>query len=465
MDNQLQTVWGSVLGELEIVLSEANFQTWLKGTELTELDGGKAIIYVPNIFTRQWIQDKYHTEILDAIRKIDPNINTVEYTTKKSGSGVDMEKPKFKSDDNSIRMPIQKARQKYSNPNNEQSSIESYGEFRPNEKYKFNNFITGSSNKLAFSAAQLVSEKPGEMYNPLFLYGPAGVGKTHLLLAISNEIHTRDPNTKILYSTSEEFINTFLSAIRKGEKFSNKYRSADVLLIDDMQFIAGKERTQEEFFHTFNALHQYNKQIVLCSDRPPKEIPTLEERLRSRFEWGMVADIQPPDFETRVAILMNKANTNSIDLGMDVAEFIATHIDNNIRELEGALTKVVAHSRLHGQPIDINTAQEVLGMYIQKTQVKVNAKTVLQKTADYYEISYNDITGTKRSREVVVPRQIAMFIMREELDMSFPRIAKSLGGKDHTTIMHGVNKISTQMARDSVMSQDIQSIKKLLVGQ
>jgi chromosomal replication initiator protein len=465
MDNQLQTVWGSVLGELEIVLSEANFQTWLKGTELTELDGGKAIIYVPNIFTRQWIQDKYHTEILDAIRKIDPNINTVEYTTKKSESDVAAKKPKFNSDDSSIKMTIQKARQKYSNPNNEQSSIESYGEFRPNEKYKFNNFITGSSNKLAFSAAQLVSEKPGEMYNPLFLYGPAGVGKTHLLLAISNEIHIRDPKMKILYSTSEEFINTFLSAIRKGEKFSNKYRSADVLLIDDMQFIAGKERTQEEFFHTFNALHQYNKQIVLCSDRPPKEIPTLEERLRSRFEWGMVADIQPPDFETRVAILMNKANTNSIDLGMDVAEFIATHIDNNIRELEGALTKVVAHSRLHGQPIDINTAQEVLGMYIQKTQVKVNAKTVLQKTADYYEISYNDITGTKRSREVVVPRQIAMFIMREELDMSFPRIAKSLGGKDHTTIMHGVNKISTQMARDSVMSQDIQSIKKLLVGQ
>lgn len=465
MDNQLQTVWGSVLGELEIVLSEANFQTWLKGTELTGLDGGKAIIYVPNIFTRQWIQDKYHTEILDAIRKIDPNINTVEYTTKKADAKGGSEQPKSRPDDNSIRMPIQKARQKYSNPNSEQSSIESYGEFRPNEKYKFNNFITGSSNKLAFSAAQLVSEKPGEMYNPLFLYGPAGVGKTHLLLAISNEIYARDPKMKILYSTSEEFINTFLSAIRKGEKFSNKYRSADVLLIDDMQFIAGKERTQEEFFHTFNALHQYNKQIVLCSDRPPKEIPTLEERLRSRFEWGMVADIQPPDFETRVAILMNKANTNSIDLGMDVAEFIATHIDNNIRELEGALTKVVAHSRLHGQPIDINTAQEVLGMYIQKNQVKVNAKTVLQKTADYYEISYNDITGTKRSREVVVPRQIAMFIMREELDMSFPRIAKSLGGKDHTTIMHGVNKISTQMARDSVMSQDIQSIKKLLVGQ
>ncbi len=461
MDNKLQTVWGSVLGELEIVLSQANFQTWLKGTELAKLDGNKAIIFVPNIFTRQWIQDKYHQEILNAIRKVDTNISNVEYTTKKTSVET---APKPKNDDNSIRMPINKAREKYSNPNSGQSSIESYGEFRPNEKYKFNNFITGSSNKLAFSAAQLVSEKPGEMYNPLFLYGPAGVGKTHLLWAISNEIHARDPKMKILYSTSEEFINTFLSAIRKGEKFTNKYRVADVLLIDDMQFIAGKERTQEEFFHTFNALHQYNKQIVLCSDRPPKEIPTLEERLRSRFEWGMVADIQPPDFETRVAILMNKANSHSIELNMDVAEFVATHIDNNIRELEGALTKIIAQSRLHGEPIDLSLAQEVLGMYIQKSQVKVNAKTVLEKTAAYYEISYNDITGTKRSSDIVVPRQVAMFIMREELSLSFPRIAKSLGGKDHTTIMHGVKKIKTQSANDSVMSQDIQSIKKLLVG-
>mgnify|MGYP003351823058 FL=1 len=255
-----------------------------------------------------------------------------------------------------------------------------------------------------------------------------------------------------------------MSAIRKGEKFTDKYRRVDVLLIDDMQFIAGKEKTQEEFFHTFNALHQHNKQIVLCSDRPPKEIPTLEERLRSRFEWGMVADIQPPDFETRVAILMNKASTHSIELGMDVAEFIATHIDNNIRELEGALTKVIAHSRIHDNIINLETAQQVLGMYISKKQAKVSPKAVMQKTADYYEISYNDIVGTKRSREIVVPRQIAMFIMREELGMSFPRIAKSLGGKDHTTIMHGVSKINSQIAKDSVMSQDIQSIKKIITG-
>jgi chromosomal replication initiator protein len=460
MDTKLQTVWGSVLGELEIVLSQANFQTWLKGTELTELDGNKAVIYVPNIFTRQWIKDKYHDQILEAIKKVDPEIRNVEYITKKANTDTKQQAPR---NNDSMKMSVKKAAQKYQRPSSSaQSSIESYGEFRPNQKYRFDNFITGSSNKLAFSAAQLVSEKPGEMYNPLFLYGPAGVGKTHLLWAISNEIHASQPDCKILYSTSEEFINNFLTAIRKGDKFTDKYRTVDVLLIDDMQFIAGKEKTQEEFFHTFNALHQHNKQIVLCSDRPPKEIPTLEERLRSRFEWGMVADIQLPDFETRVAILLNKANLHEIELDMEVAEFIAKHIDNNIRELEGALTKVIAYSRLHGQAIDLTAAQEVLGMYIQKTQVKVSPKLVLQKTADYYEISMNDITGTKRSRDVVVPRQIAMFIMREELGLSFPRIAKSLGGKDHTTIMHGVNKIKTEISRDSVMSQDIQSIKKLL---
>ena len=458
MENKLQAVWGSVLGELEIVLSQANFQTWLKGTELADIDNSKAVVYVPNIFTRQWIQDKYHNQIIEAIHKVEPGITTVEYTTKKVASVIPPSR-----DVNMVKLPTKKpSTPRYHSPS--QSTIESYGEFRPNQKYKFNNFITGSSNKLAFSAAQLVSEKPGEMYNPLFLYGPAGVGKTHLLWAISNEIYERQPDCKILYCTSEDFINTFLTAIRRGEKFTDKYRRVDVLLIDDMQFIAGKEKTQEEFFHTFNALHQYNKQIVLCSDRPPKDIPTLEERLRSRFEWGMVADIQPPDFETRVAILMNKANSHEIELNMQVAEFIATHIDNNIRELEGALTKVIAHSRLHGEVIDLASAQDVLGMYLSKTQVKVNAKVVLQKTADYYEISYNDIVGIKRSREIVVPRQIAMFIMREELGMSFPRIAKSLGGKDHTTLMHGVKKINTQVARDSVMSQDIQSIKKLLVA-
>ncbi len=465
MYNKLQTIWVSVLGELEIVLSQANFQTWLKGTELAELNDSKAVVYVANIFTRQWIQDKYHQQIIEAIHKIEPNVKSVEYTTKKQPSQASDTTNSTTSDNSrAIKMPVLKDASSYQGSISSQSSIDSYGDFRPNQKYKFDNFITGSGNMLAFSAAKQVSEKPGEIYNPLFLYGPVGVGKTHLLWAISNEIYERQPECKILYCTSEEFINTFLSAIRKGKNFTDKYRRVDVLLIDDMQFIAGKEKTQEEFFHTFNILHQLNKQIVLCSDRPPKEIPTLAERLRSRLEWGMVADIQPPDYETRVAILMNKASSLQIELGMDVAGFIATHIDNNTRELEGALTKVIAHSRLHGQPIGLAGTQEILGMYLSKTQVRVNAKAVLQKTADYYEISYNDIVGTRRSREIVVPRQIAMFIMREELGMSYPRIAKSLGGKDHTTIMHGVKKITTQLDRDSAMSQEIQSIKKVLVS-
>lgn len=458
MDTNLQTVWKSVLGELEIVLSQANFQTWLKGTELTELNDTSAVVFVPNIFTRQWIQDKYHQQILDAIRKVHPSIQNIDYTTKKPNSNT---KDSINNSSENIKIP---SRDKSNNSTlGYQSSIENYGEFRPNPKYRFDNFITGSSNKLAFSAAQLVSEKPGEMYNPLFLYGPAGVGKTHLLWAISNEIHSRDSNCKILYSTSEEFINSFLTAIRKGENFTEKYRKVDVLLIDDMQFIAGKVKTQEEFFHTFNALHQYNKQIVICSDRPPKEIPTLEERLRSRFEWGMVADIQPPDLETRIAILISKANSHNIDLKLDVAELIANHIDTNIRELEGALTKIIAHSKLHNKPIDISTTQEVLGMYIQKTQIKISPKNVLQKTAEYYDISFNDIVGIKRSKDIVLPRQVAMFIMREELNMTFPRIAKSLGGKDHTTIMHGVNKIKSQISTNSILSKDIQSIKDLIL--
>lgn len=450
MDSQLGKTWQSVLGELEIVLSAANFQTWLKGTELVELNDHKAVIYVPNIFTRQWIQDKYHPQILEALQKVSPEVQEVEYTTTK---------PKGMADD-----PIDEAppiAQPTPPPSAQNPNTPSQSQtFRPNSKYRFDNFITGSSNKLAFSAAQLVSEKPGEMYNPLFLYGPAGVGKTHLLWAISNQINSAFPERQILYVTSEEFINTFLQAIRKGDKFTDKYRQVDVLLVDDMQFIAGKEKTQEEFFHTFNALHQYNKQIVLCSDRPPKEIPTLEERLRSRFEWGMVADIQPPDFETRVAILMNKAQDHNITLDLEIAEFVATHVETNIRELEGALTKVIAHSRLHNRPIDLELVQEVLRFQSQKQKSRVNPKEVLQKTADYYELSYADIIGTKRSKEIVTPRQIAMYIMRQELDMSFPRIAKSLGGKDHTTIIHGVKKIKALVQVDSILSADIQSIKQ-----
>ena len=451
-------IWQAVLAEFELKISKANFTTWFRSTGIGQFDSGAVVVCVPNTFTKSWLEKKYHIDIIKALERITGKpVKRVEYRVENIKNVQEQEFSPNTPHTPAVANPT------LSLPIERKPLVTEFG---LNPKYTFSTFIVGKGSELAHAASQAVAAKPGEAYNPLFIYGGVGLGKTHLLQAIGHTMVANNQHTKILYVSSEKFTNEFVTSVKEGraKEFKDRYRNVDLLLIDDIQFIGGKEQTQEEFFHTFNALHQYNKQIVLCSDRPPKDIPTLEDRLRSRFEWGMVADIQPPDFETRVAILMNKANSQSLELDMDVAEFVATHIDNNIRELEGALTKVIAHSRLHGQLVDLPLAQDVLGMYISQTQVKVNPKIVLQKTADYFEISYNDIVGTKRSREIVVPRQIAMFIMREELSLSFPRIAKSLGGKDHTTIMHGVSKIRTQSARDSVMSQDIQSIKKILVG-
>ncbi|MBI2798419.1 chromosomal replication initiator protein DnaA [Candidatus Saccharibacteria bacterium] len=447
MDNTYATVWKSVLGELEVVLSQANYGTWLKGTRLDSIKNGVAVVFVPNIFNRDWIARKYHEQILAALQNADSSVKELTYTTRskqgsqKPGSTQTIE-PKSSSS------PIA----------SELRSIKRSSFQRPLQRYSFDNFIVGASNRLAFSAAQLVVERPGDAYNPLFIYGPAGVGKTHLMSAISTEIIKRDPSTQTLYVTSEEFINSFVGAIRKGEKFTNKYRSVDVLLVDDMQFIASAEKTKEEFFHTFNALHQRGKQIVLCSDRPPKEIPTLEDRLRSRFEWGMVADIQPPDYETRVAILLNKAQAQKINLSPDVAEFIAQIVERNIRELEGALIKLGAYSLAHNRPVDLELAKQLLGEHTNNQPKKIKPKVVLELCADYFDISFKDIVSTKRDKDVVVPRQVAMYIMRSKLGMSFPKIASSLGKKDHTTIMHGVKKIQAALTQDTQLGGDINKL-------
>lgn len=446
MDKNYATIWKSVLGELEVVLSQANYGTWLKGTRLDSIKDGVATVYVPNIFNRDWIARKYHEQILSALKNADNSIVDLVYTTRSSSNEDE------KSNDD--KQPVKKEQPqatKFEVAKNTPSKIRQL----PLQRYSFDNFIVGASNRLAFSAAQLVVERPGEAYNPLFIYGPAGVGKTHLMSAISTEILRRDPDTQTLYVTTEEFINSFVGAIRKGEKFTNKYRSVDVLLVDDMQFIASAEKTKEEFFHTFNALHQRGKQIVLCSDRPPKEIPTLEDRLRSRFEWGMVADIQPPDYETRVAILLNKAQVQKINLSTEVAEYIAQVVERNIRELEGALIKLGAYSQAHNIPIDINLAKQLLAGSSNDQAKKIKPKIVLELCADYFDISFKDIVSTKRDKDVVVPRQVAMYIMRSKLGMSFPKIATSLGKKDHTTVMHGVKKIQEAIGRDSQLDSDI----------
>ncbi len=438
-------LWELVRGNLQLSLSGANFSTWIAPTQAESITKNSAHIRVPNYMTKHYLETKFYQDILDAFTNIDHPVDKVSFTIGKVSKSSALE-----TQDNQVEEPTLEAKDE-SKP-----SITSESPFQ--SKYNFSNFIVGSGNRLAFSAAQLVVEKPGTAYNPLFLYGPAGVGKTHLMWAINTEIHKLNPDARIVYVTSEQIISEFVQAIRKGEKFTNKYREVDVLLVDDMQFIAGAEKTQEEFFHTFNSLHQNNKQIVLCSDRPPKEIPTLEARLRSRFEWGMVADIQPPDLETRIAIVMQKAQEKGITLDESVADLIARSAEMNIRELEGALTKVLGYCIAHNTELTFEVAEMALGEQ-NKQKKRVEVKDILQKTANYYNISYDEIIGTRRNKEIVLPRQVAMYFMRTELHLSFPIIASKLGGRDHTTVMHGVKKLEKNIPTDSGLAADITKLK------
>ncbi len=446
MENSEAKLWELVRGNLQLSLSSANFSTWIAPTQAESITKTSAHIRVPNYMTKHYLETKFYQDILDAFTNIDHPVEKLSFSIGKISKSA---LPKLESTSQNVDLPDK-------NPAPEAVVPPTTTPFQ--SKYNFSNFIVGSGNRLAFSAAQLVVEKPGTAYNPLFLYGPAGVGKTHLMWAINTEIHKLNPDARIVYVTSEQIISEFVQAIRKGEKFTNKYREVDVLLVDDMQFIAGAEKTQEEFFHTFNTLHQNNRQIVLCSDRPPKEIPTLEARLRSRFEWGMVADIQPPDLETRIAIVMQKAQDKGITLDESVADLIARSAEMNIRELEGALTKVLGYCLAHNTELTFEVAEMALGEQ-NKQKKRVEVKDILQKTASYYNISYDEITGTRRNKEIVLPRQIAMYFMRTELHLSFPIIASKLGGRDHTTVMHGVKKLEKTIPTDTNLAADINKLK------
>jgi chromosomal replication initiator protein len=332
-----------------------------------------------------------------------------------------------------------------------------------NEKYTFDNFIVGSGNELAYAACQAIAASPGSKYNPLFIYGGVGIGKTHLIQAVGNAVLAKNPGAHIVYVTSEQFVQEFLDAIRykKNTDFAGYYRSADVLIIDDMQFIAGKEKTQEEFFHTFNALHQANKQIIISSDKPPRDIPTLEERLRSRFTWGMSIDMQIPDFETRCAIIQTKANVHQIALPPDVVDFLANLFQNNIRELEGALNQLLAFCEMRSLTPDLGIATSLLGNG--KTRPKhISAKQIIERTAKHFQIGIDDILGPKRDKDIVVPRQVAMYILRSELHLSFPKIARELGRKDHTTAIHSVEKIEKEVSFDADIRAAVSEIRERL---
>jgi chromosomal replication initiator protein len=441
-------VWRAVLGELQVSLSPANFETWLKDTSLAEIDENRFRIAAPNGFARDWLDNRYRPLISQALARVVGGSVQVEFVVADAPGPVPVQ-----MSDEALALPPTSAGGNTVNLNG---------------RYTFTNFIVGSANRLAHAAALSVAERPGHAYNPLFLYGGVGLGKTHLMHAIGNAVAAKFPRKRILYATSEKFTNDFNNSIReqKMEDFRNRYRRIVVLLIDDIQFIAERERTQEEFFHTFNAIHEAGKQIVLSSDRPPKAITTLEERLRSRFEWGLIADLTPPDLETRIAILRSKAEDQLGLIPGDAIEFIARKVVSNVRELEGALNRVVAYASMSGMPINIELASAVLSnvMYNPKKR-SITPQRIVRAVADYYGVNLDQLRSSKRDRAIVVPRQIAMFLIREETDISLLRIGAELGGRDHSTVLHACDKIARELSENDEMRREINAVREMIYSE
>lgn len=445
-------LWQSVLGEIEVSISHANFTTWFKNTELVENTGETVTIAVPNIFVKRQFEVKFDSKIKEILAKNGVTPERVTYTIKTTGKKTISRETTASASRTSVDELISKP----SSPGKPTPT----GSLNP--RYTFANFIVGSSNDLAYAACQAVAAKPGEKYNPLFLYGGVGLGKTHLMQAVGNEIARNNPNANVMYINTETFTKEFVDSMRFKKKTVDKYRNADVLIVDDMQFIAGKEKTQEEFFHTFNVLHQSNKQIIISSDKPPKSIPTLTERLRSRFEWGMAIDIQMPDFETRCAIVETKASLSGIELERETVEYLANNIKTNIRELEGALNQLLAYAEMRGVTPDVATAEGLIGNVRHSRPQHVTSRQIIDKTARHFQIEIKELCSAKRDKHIVVPRQIAMYLLRSELHLSFPKIAVELGRKDHTTAIHSVEKIEKAIKLDMLIREQVADIREKL---
>lgn len=455
------TLWQAVLGEIELSVSRGSFVTWFKNTSLTKVKDDVYVISVPNIFIKQQLERKFNDLISDTLKKNGVNPRSIEY---KISSGQTHKK----IDDEPVALSQVRrgnqpeTRQTTQKPASKNALSHSYRQGL-NERYTFETFIVGGANELAYAACQAIAQNPGTKYNPLFLYGGVGIGKTHLIQAVGNEVLNQNSKARVVYVSTEQFVQEFLDAIRykKNTDFAGYYRGADVLIIDDIQFIAGKEKTQEEFFHTFNALHQANKQIIISSDKPPRDIPTLEDRLRSRFAWGMSIDMQTPDFETRCAIIQTKADAKSIQLPPDVVEYLAQGVRTNIRELEGALNQLLALCEMKQMSPDLALAKSLLGGTKNRPK-HISPKQVIEKTAKHFHISTDDILGPKRDKDIVLPRQVAMYVLRSELHLSFPKIARELGRKDHTTAIHSIEKIERELLADPQVKEAVSSIKEKL---
>jgi len=455
---QEDTLWQAVLGEIELSVSRGNFVTWFKNTQLIRQKDGVLTIGVPNIFVKNQLERKFNDLVVEVLQKNGISPARVEY---KIHTGI---LPKEKTEDKILDNPDNASSQQSTRLRSSISkSSHSYRQGL-NERYTFDNFVVGAGNELAHAACQAIALNPGTKYNPLFIYGGVGIGKTHLIQAVGNTILNTKPGSKIVYASTEQFVQEFVDALRfrkNTSDFADFYRSADVLIVDDVQFLAGKERVQEEFFHTFNALHQANKQIIMSSDKPPKDIPTLEERLRSRFAWGMTIDMQTPDFETRCAILQTKASSAGVELSQPIVEILASRVQSNIRELEGTLNQLLAFCDMRGtEP----TIQIVTAMFegSRNRPKHINARQIIERTAKHFHISMEDILGPKRDKDIVVPRQVAMYMLRSELHLSFPKIAHELGRKDHTTAIHSVEKIEKEMSFESQIKQHVVELKERL---
>ncbi|WP_206811286.1 chromosomal replication initiator protein DnaA [Paradesulfitobacterium ferrireducens] len=436
----LASIWRETLSKLEGELSKQSFEVWLSSTRLVDIQGDTLIISVPNEFAKDWLESRYSSLIRSTVQPILGHPVSLIF--------------KIPTAEEQRQLPPEQVLTPPAQPQERSPNF-------LNSKYTFDTFVIGNSNRFAHAAALAVAESPAKSYNPLFIYGGVGLGKTHLMHAIGHHVLQHSPNERVLYVSSEKFTNELIDSIRdkKQIEFRNNYRNVDILLIDDIQFLAGKEQTQEEFFHTFNALYEANKQIIISSDRPPKEIPTLEDRLRSRFEWGLITDIQAPDLETRIAILRKKAKLENLQVANEVMVFIADNIQSNIRELEGALIRVMAYASLSNSPITPEIAAKALKDILPLSSPKEISVELIQKVvADYFHLTLTEFKAKKRTRNIAFPRQIAMYLARELTDTSLPKIGEAFGGRDHTTVIHAHDKIAASLTNDPLLEKRINDI-------
>jgi chromosomal replication initiator protein len=438
-------IWDDVLEYVRGQISETEFRTWFKQVRPVGIEDGVFMLGVPHSFARDWIKNHFSHVIEQALLDLGAPSPKVGFQIVSSGHA---EQPDM-----------------FSAPEATAGAAPTVPKPRLNPKYVFTNFVVGPNNNLAHAAALAVAESPGKAYNPLFLYGDSGLGKTHLMHAVGHAVADRFPQRHVEYATTEQFTNELINAIREDRmvQFRDRFRSIDVLLVDDIQFLAGKERTQEEFFHTFNALYESGKQIIVSSDRPPKDIPTLENRLRSRFEWGLITDIQPPELETRIAILKMNAEYRGVKVPAEVVDYIARHVTSNIRELEGALLRAILYASMSQEPLTRHTAAKALSDVFAPSEAALTMHDILETTAKHFKLSPQDLTSKGRRHELVVARQVAMYLIRELTSHSYPEIGQFFSGRDHSTVMYAVQKVGDLVERDNDLAQSVRTLREALI--